>query len=158
MKKKTIILTVALIIGACFLVGAAYMYNAIFPKAAPITSPDLSEVISVNLGCNTPDGTISMNEQYYKDLLRYISESTPTRRLSLDDYPSIRPYYSIEIQTKERQYRYFVYEDIDQVYLESPYEGIYEVDTELFDLIFDIVSFLTSSLNSLVHADHSQFC
>ena len=124
-----------LIICVGLLAGAVYLFNDLFPKAKPIEHSEIKDVISVDLSCNTPDGTIPMSEQYYEDLIRYISQAKPTRKQALDDYPANRPYYGIEIQTNERQYRYFVYEGIDQVYIESPYEGIYESKTELLDMV-----------------------
>ena len=53
----------------------------------------------------------------------------------MDDYPASRLYYGVEIQTNENQYRYYVYEDGKQVYIEIPYEGIYTAEMELLDLV-----------------------
>ena len=135
MKIKNIILTVVLIVCVGLLAGAVYLFNDIFPKAKPIRHPESDEIISVKLSCNTPDATIPMSEQYYEDLIRYISEAKPTRKQSLNDTPTSGAYYGVEIQTNEKQYRYFVYEEGEQVYIEMPYEGIYESRIELFDLV-----------------------
>ena len=43
--------------------------------------------------------------------------------------------YGVDIQTEERQYRYFVYEAGEQVYIESPYEGIYKAEHTLFSIV-----------------------
>ena len=135
MKKKNIILTIVLIVCVGLLAGAVYLFNDIFPKAKPIRHPEPNEIVSVKLSCNTPDATIPMSEQYYEDLIRYISEAKPTRKQSLNDTPTSGAYYGVEIQTNEKQYRYFVYEEGEQVYIEMPYEGIYESRIELFDLV-----------------------
>lgn len=135
MKKLKIILTVVLVVSIGLVAGAVYIFNDIFPKAEPIKRPEIEDVVSVTLGCNTPDVSIPMGEKYYEDLLQFISEAEPTRKQAMDDYPTSRPYYGVEIQTNEDQYRYYVYEDGEQVYIEIPYEGIYTAEMELFDLV-----------------------
>ena len=135
MKIKNIILTTILIICVGLLAGAVYLFNDIFPKAKPIRHTEPDKIVSVTLSYNTFDGTILMSEQYYEDLLLHISEAKPTRKQALDDYPTTRPYYGIEIQTDEMQYHYFVYEEGKQVYIEMPYEGIYTSKIELLDLV-----------------------
>lgn len=135
MKNKNIILTIVLIVCVGLLAGAVYLFNDIFPKAKPIGYPETDEIVSVKLSCNTPDATIPMSDQYYEDLIRYISEAKPTRKQSLNDTPTGGAYYGVEIQTGEKQYRYFVYEEGEQVYIEMPYEGIYEAEHTLFSIV-----------------------
>ena len=135
MKKKNIILTIVLIVCVGLLAGAVYLFNDIFPKAKPIRHPEPNEIVSVKLSCNTPDATIPMSEKYYEDLIRYISEAKPTRKQTLNDTPTSGAYYGVEIQTDEMQYRYFVYEEGEQVYIEMPYEGIYEAEHTLFSIV-----------------------
>ena len=135
MKNKTIILTIVLIVCVGLLAGAVYLFNDIFPKAKPIRHPEPDEIVSVKLSCNTPDATIPMSEKYYEDLIRYISEAKPTRKQTLNDTPTSGAYYGVEIQTDEMQYRYFVYEEGEQVYIEMPYEGIYEAEHTLFSIV-----------------------
>ena len=135
MKTKYIILTIVLIVCVGMLAGTVYLFNDIFPKAEPIKHPETDEIVSVTLSCNTPDATIPMSKKYYEDLIRYISEAKPTRKQSLNDTPTSGAYYGVEIQTGEKQYRYFVYEEGEQVYIEMPYEGIYEAEDKLFNIV-----------------------
>ena len=109
MKIKKIILPIVLIVCVGLLAGAVYLFNDIYPKAKPIRHPELNEIVSVKLSCNTPDATIPMSEQYYEDLIRYIIEAKPTRKQALDDYPTFRPYYGVDVQTEEGQYRYYMW-------------------------------------------------
>ena len=134
-RRKNSIMPVLVFICAGLLAGTLYLYCSAFPEAEPIRYPELEKVVSVTLGCNTPDVSIPMGEKYYEDLLQYISEAKPTRKQAIDDYPTSRPYYSVEIKINEDQYRYYVYEDGEQVYIEIPYEGIYTAEMELFDLV-----------------------
>lgn len=135
MKIKNIILSIVLIVCVGLLAGAIYLFNDIFPKAKPIRHPEPDEIVSVKLSCDTPDATIPMSEQYFEDLIRYISEAKPTRKQTLNDIPTSGAYYGVEIQTDEMQYRYFVYEEGEQVYIEMPYEGIYEAEHTLFSIV-----------------------
>ena len=135
MKKKNMILTLALIVCVGFLVGSITLFNDMFPKAPPIRHPELEEIVSVTLNYDNSDDSISIDKQYCESLIQYISKSKSTRVQSWNDYPSSRPYYRIEIQTNDIQYRYFIYEDDEKVYIEMPYEGIYETNEELFSLV-----------------------
>ena len=135
MKKSTIALIIVMIICVVFLAGAVYLFNEIFPKAKPIRHPVIEDIVSVELSCNTPDGDIPMSEIYYKDLLMYISEARPTHKPALNDYPTVWPYYGVEVKTDAIHYRYFIYENGEQVYIEMPYEGIYKADRKLFELV-----------------------
>ena len=135
MKNKKIALTIGVVFCISVFAGAVYLFNEIFPKAGKIRHPETEEVVSVMLSCSTSDEMIPMNEQYYYDLTRYLSEAKPTRKQSLNDCPTIWPYYRVEIQTGEHLYRYFVYKEGEHVYIEIPYEGIYESKIELLDLV-----------------------
>ena len=83
-----------------------------------------------------------------KDILQNIRNAEPTRKMSVNDYPVVDPYYSIEIETLERSYQYFVYSENSKVYIEIPYEGIYEANQRLLDLVADLLHKLTD-LDSL---------
>ncbi len=135
MKKKNIILTVVVVVCVGLLAVAVYLFNDIFPKAKPIRRPEIEDVVSVSLNCNTLDASIPLNELHIEDLLLYISEARPTRKQSLNDYPTSGAYYGVEIQTGDKEYRYYVYEEGEQVYIEMPYEGIYTSEIELLNLV-----------------------
>ena len=139
MKKKNIILTIVLIICISLIAGTAYLFNEFFPKADPIKHPETKEIVSVMLSWNDPYGTVPMDENYYEDLIQYISDSNPTRKQALNDTPDTSPYYEIVIKTNARQYCYFIYESLDQVYIECPYDGIYEADAELLDFVLGFI-------------------
>ncbi len=134
MNAKKIIKWISIVVCIGIFAGAIYLFNDIFPKAKPIRLPN-ENIISVSLGCSTPDMTIPMSELYYEELLTLLKEAKPTRKQALDDYPSARPYYGVSVRTDDIEYRYFIYESGNQIYVEMPYEGIYEADTELFDLV-----------------------
>ena len=68
-------------------------------------------------------------------ILKNIIDAQPTREMSVNDYPATKAYYTIEIDTVARQYRYFLYAENSQVYVELPYEGIYKTNQQFLDFV-----------------------
>lgn len=54
----------------------------------------------------------------------------------MNDYPTERTCYGISVQTDIRESRYFIYKKDEHIYIELPYEGIYETQMKVFDLVF----------------------
>ena len=121
MKKIMIIITIIL---SVLLVGGYVLLDNIFPKAEPINYPIIDDVNRITISQNKLD---SVNVEYsdYETLLQLIDNAKPTRKMSVNDYPTVETYYVVEIDTNEREYRYFICDENGQLYIESPYEGIY---------------------------------
>lgn len=135
-KRKTIwLLCIGLIILIGVIAGAIYLFNTIFPKAAPINLPQIEDIVSVSLSDSNSDETVPLRDEDMEQLLQYLSEGKPTRQTAMNDSPTERTYYGISVQTDVREYRYFIYKKGEQIYIEVPYEGIYEAQMELFDLV-----------------------
>ena len=69
----------------------------------------------------------------YEWILQEIREAEPTRIMSVNDYPAVKEYYVINVVSTTRSFRYFVYLDDSQVYVELPYEGIYKISQQFYD-------------------------
>lgn len=140
MKKSLIVYVVVfLIVTLIFVVpiiGGYFILNDFFPKADPINCPTAENIQSVSLSGND-EHTVLLNETDYEELLHNIINSLPTRNMPMNDYPAVKQYYSIIIQTSVREYRYFIYEDDSQVYIEIPYEGIYRSDNKMLDFVLE---------------------
>ena len=135
-KRKTIwLLCIGLIILIGVIAGAIYLFNTIFPKAAPINLPQTEDIVSASLSDSDSDQTVPLRDEDMEQLLQYLSEGKPTRQTAMNDSPTERTYYGISVQTDVREYRYFIYKKGEQIYVEVPYEGIYEAQMELFDLV-----------------------
>lgn len=135
-KRKTIwLLCIGLIILIGVFAGAIHLFNAIFPKAAPINLPQIEDIVSVSLSDSNSDETVPLRDEDMEQLLQYLSAGKPTRQTAMNDSPTERTYYGISVQTGVREYRYFIYKKGEQIYIEVPYEGIYEAQMELFDLV-----------------------
>ena len=102
MKKSLIVYAVIfLIVTLIFVVpiiGGYFILNDFFPKADPINCPAMEDIQSVSLSGND-EHTVLLNETDYEELLHNISNSLPTRNMPMNDYPAVRQYYTITIQT-----------------------------------------------------------
>ena len=133
-KNKAII--ISLIVVLCVgIIGAYTVLDSLFPKAEPISYPDFNEIKSVSIAQNKGD-SITVSNEKFAELLEVISESEPTRKLSVNDYPTAETYYKIEVSAN-RMYCYFIYMEGTQVYVELPYEGIYKSDEYILSLVSD---------------------
>ena len=131
MKKKIITFIGVVIV---MLIGAYWLFNDMFPKAERIKQLEISILESVNLHDND-NKEIVISEEELQKLINYINNAVPTRIISVNDYPVVRPYYVVEIKTAERMFGYMVYEDNGTAYVELPYEGVYEIDKEVIGIL-----------------------
>ncbi len=138
MKKKLWIM--GIILGAAAVVLCAYsVFNHILPKAEQIESPAVEDIVSAVVICDNGD-ELQISNTELETVALYISTASPTRTMSVNNYPSSRPYYIVVLWTSETEYRYFVYEEENQIYVELPNEGIYKSDKQLFNTITSLDS------------------
>ena len=158
--SAAVIAIVALLVIA--VIGAYPVYNYMFPMAEPIDCPDMESITSITL-IQDNNTFVTVETTDSGDFLHNISNAEPTRIWSVNDYPVEKltatagseqnsstegparfaldgnpvekSYYTMEIDTSERKYRYFIYEENSQVYIESPYEGVYKTNQQILDLV-----------------------
>ena len=138
MNPKKLLFTIGVIVSVALFVFAIWggfaVYDYFFPMAEAITYPTNEEVTLVSLSQN--NGTsIQVDNAELVVLLEHIGNVAPTRKWSVQDYPTAKAYYTIELHTEKRLYRYFVYTEGSQVYVESPYKGIYIADYQILRFI-----------------------
>ena len=129
-RKITIVVIVAIVVLG---LGAYAVYDDIFPKAETIEQIEISMLESVKLYDNE-NTEIVISEEELQKLIAVINGAVATRIMSVNDYPSIRPYYVVEIKSAERIFRYMFYEEKGTTYVELPYEGVYEIDREVLEI------------------------
>ena len=132
MKKKSfwIFIVVAIILVA----GVYQVYDRIFPKAEPLKLLKVSEIDGIYI-YDSNENEIELSDSEIEELFTYINEAEPTRIISVSDYPNVRPYYVVEIESVDRYFRYMIYEENGKVYVELPYEGVYGVDEKAIDIL-----------------------
>lgn len=108
--------------------------NHIFPMAEPVSCPAAETILSMTL--SQKNGvSVSVEPGEYDKFLQGIRSAQPTRQMCVNDYPAAKMYYTVQMETAERGYRYYVYAEGLQVYIESPYEGIYKTDPEFLEFL-----------------------
>lgn len=132
MKKVWIIVIIALF--GFSIIGGYVVLNNIFPKAPPINYPSAEEITTIQLIQNN-DVSVMVESENIEELLQNISNAQPTRKMSVNDYPAAKNCYAIEIDTHEKEYRYFIYQEDSQVYIEIPYQGVYQASIQSLDFV-----------------------
>ena len=132
MKKKSVIITLMIVI--LVILSGYLVYNNMFPVAKPIQYPPIEDITSINI--STDDNRENkLSGSDFEKIVIYISNSKPTRVMSINDSPSIRPFYKIQVLTDERMFNYYIYKENNNVYIELPYEGVYIIDSQILSLI-----------------------
>lgn len=134
MKKKLTVVIVILVTLIATLWGGYVLYDSIFPKAEPIRQIEIGELDMLSM-YNNANEEIALSDTELQRIINYINSAVPTRIISVNDYPGVRPYYVIEIKTAQRLLRYMIYEENGTAYVELPYEGVYEVDREAVEIL-----------------------
>ena len=132
MKKAWVIIIIALL--GIAVIGGYAVLNSIFPKADPIKCPDTESVTAIIL-IQKEGSSVAVETADFGEILKNITNVQPTRTMSVNDYPTAKTYYTIEVDTAARQYRYFLYAENSQVYIEIPYEGIYKANQQFLDFV-----------------------
>ena len=132
MKKKSF--WRGLVVLVVLIAGLYKAYDNIFPKAGPIRQIKASETNRIYIYDNS-ENEIGMVDSEIEEIITYINEAEPTRIMSVNDYPSVRPYYVVEIKSVDRYFRYMIYEDNGKTYVELPYEGVYTIDEKAIDIL-----------------------
>lgn len=133
MKNSKFLLLIFILI-AVGIVGGCCVLNSVFPKAQPIRLPKTEEVISVQVS-DSQQHSVELKNEETELLKSTLAKAVPTRKMSVNDYPAVRPYYKIEAVCLDITYYYFVYTEDNQTYIEVPYEGIYRADSQIYSII-----------------------
>ena len=132
MKRSWIIVIVALL--GIIVIGGYAVIDHIFPKAEPINCPTAESITTITLIHNN-GSSLLVETSYINEILENVAAAQPTRTMSVNDYPTAETYYTIEVDATARQYRYFLYAENSQVYIELPYEGVYKSNQQFLDFV-----------------------
>lgn len=135
MKNKKALIIILIIVLLISLAVLAYaIIDSMFPEAAPISYPDAGSITEFLLIQNN-GSSINIEPADFREFLQNTSNSQPTRTWSVQDYPTVQTYYTLELSTPDRFYRYFIYTENSQVYIEHPYEGVYKTTQQFLDSV-----------------------
>lgn len=124
LMKKMISLVLCLV--------CALTFVACGDKANPITLPQADEITSIDItfGENT---VTHLDKTWISEVISDLSGSEPTRKESVQDVPQAENYIKVELRLKTGIRILFAYEDTGKYYIEQPYQGIYRIDSQLFE-------------------------
>lgn len=131
--KRKILFGMSIVIALIVFVIGYFVFNSIFPRAEGIEYPAYENLVYVSVSCNNRD-EIQINREDFEKFILNIHSAKPTRRQSVNDYPGINPFYTIEMKTTEKTYRYFLYEE-GAFYIEIPYQGVYYSTAEFYGMV-----------------------
>lgn len=101
-------------------------------KAVPITLPQTDEITSIDI--TVGENTVSHSDKtWISEIIADISSSEPTKKESVQDVPQAESYIKIDFQFETGTSTIFAYEDSGKYYIEQPYQGIYKIDSKLFE-------------------------
>lgn len=103
-------------------------------KADPIVLPDRDDIANISV---VIDGeTIYHEDSAWIDSVMFgIADAEPTSKESVQDVPQVDDYIKLDIQLYGGVSTVFAYEEDGKYYIEQPYQGIYELDSDTYTLI-----------------------
>ncbi|WP_455493605.1 DUF5301 domain-containing protein [Eubacterium sp.] len=106
-------------------------------KANPIVLPQSSDVVSVDV--TVDENTVSCSDKTWIDeVISGLSDSKPTNKQSVQDFPYVKDYMRIEINSQTEKTTVFVYKDKGKFYVEQPYSGICIIDEEIYNQLKEV--------------------
>lgn len=106
-------------------------------KANPIVLPQSSDVVSVDV--IDGENTVNCSDKTWIDeMISSLSDSKPTNRESVQDFPHVKDYMRIEINSQTEKTTVFVYKDKGKFYVEQPYNGICIIDEETYNQLKEV--------------------
>lgn len=106
-------------------------------KANPIVLPQSSDVVSVDV--TVGENTVNCSDKTWIDeVISGLSDSKPTNRESVQDFPYVKDYMRIEINSQTEKTTVFVYKDKGKFYVEQPYSGICIIDEETYNQLKEV--------------------
>lgn len=103
-------------------------------KADPITLPEASTVTSIDVTVGE-DIINHADKTWISEAISNISEAEPSSKESVQDVPMVENYIKIYFRFETGTSTLFAYEDEGKYYVEQPYQGIYEIDSQLYEML-----------------------
>ena len=106
-------------------------------KANPIVLPQSSDVVSVDV--TVGENTVNCSDKTWIDeVISGLSDSKPTNKQSVQDFPQVKDYMRVEINSQTEKTTVFVYKDKGKFYIEQPYSGICVIDEETYNQLKEV--------------------
>lgn len=133
MKKPLI----SILVIAVLLIGAYLFYDHLFPYTRPIEEvldTTMIQSITISISENTNQQN-TVQESNIVQFISLINAAKSTRKMTLNETPAVSSYYIMEIQSGNWTRTCYVYEEHGKTYLDFPYEGVYRVNKQIYDIM-----------------------
>lgn len=126
------IVIVAVVIASSVIFGA---------KKYKMNFDNMDSVLTIEVSNNVENTSLTISSsQMVKDIVLFIKKVNYTTKIaSVSDEPNVDIYHKITLKTKDASSVVYIYEKDGKKYIEQPYNGIYEVSDEVYDLIYDYI-------------------
>lgn len=129
MKRSMLVFAVCLIVLGMLGAGCGGR------KAPPLELPEASEIASVTVEGEAED-VVYTDPEWIGKLVAAMEAAEPTARPSVQDVPNENDLTSIHFTLEEGGVQtWFFYRKAGRYFLEQPYQGIYQADRELCNLL-----------------------
>ena len=119
MKKNLFILIVILFLG--LLIGCSN-------KTYNIELPDKSDIKSITV-------LNDISESEFETIFNTL-KNKKTKEDSIQDIPvGVSSYITLKLHTENKEYIIYVYEKWSKYYIEQPYNGIYKISSDEYDIL-----------------------
>ncbi|MBD5549710.1 MAG: DUF5301 domain-containing protein [Lachnospiraceae bacterium] len=119
-------------LGLLLLIFCAFSLFSCGKKADPIVLPDADKIVSVTV-TSKEIMEEHVDQEWVEKAISNISDAIPTNKQSISDAPHVEDYIKIDFLFEEGASTLFAYQDGRKYYVEQPYQGIYEIDTVLYE-------------------------
>lgn len=109
-----------------------FALSACGEKADPIVLPEASDITSIDVIVGQ-DRVTYTDENWISEIICDLSAAESTNKASIQDIPQVESYITISIQPVTGTSTLFIYEENEKYYVEQPYQGIYEIDSQLYE-------------------------
>ena len=124
MKKSNSICISVILVVSFLLMGCG-------KHAAPVVLPPVDDIDSISI--TTFDGTeVSFSDkEWIEQFITVVLEAKSTTKASIQDVPNAETYGEVDISNNSGVTTLFYYVEKGKCYIEQPYQGIYQTDTDI---------------------------
>ena len=124
MKKAISACIYVLLMVALLLVGCGR-------HAAPIVLPSVNDIDSISITTYDETEVSFSDKEWIEQLITVVLEAKSTTKASIQDGPNAETYGKVNILNNNGVTTLFYYVEKGKCYIEQPYQGIYQTDTDI---------------------------
>lgn len=117
-----------------FVIGMLFLQSFRQDVAPPIVLPEPNQVEAIGVLYGEAYAMHTVRE-WIEKMMTGLRSSVPTEKQSVQDSPLIEDAIQVDFHLQDGINTLYVYKDGRRYYAERPYQGIYQIDEWVFDMI-----------------------